>query len=201
MNPVTRPQLVATLRQALARNDAVDAAWEGGSAAFASEDELSDVDAVAVVADDVVDATFASVEAALGELSPVTLRHDVAGTVGFAQKFYRLRDAGEFLVVDLVLIRRSDPLLFREAELHGQGRTWFDRRGILVESHRRRERHGPGATRVPATAFAKFQHIVTKERRRGPRRRRVDVLSGDDAAPAGRGGAPAALPAAADLRR
>jgi hypothetical protein len=177
MNPVTRPQLVATLRQAMARSDAVDAAWEGGSAAFASEDELSDIDAVAVVADDAVDATFAGVEAALGELSPVTLRHDVAGTVGFAQKFYRLRDAGEFLVVDLVLIRRSDPLLFREAELHGQGRTWFDRRGVLVESHLDAASDMAQArARVPAlaAAFAMFQHIVTKERRRG---RAVDALT------------------------
>jgi len=176
MDPVTRSRLVATLRQALAQDDAVDAAWEGGSAAFASDDELSDVDAVAVVADDAVEAVFARVEAALGELSPVTLRHDVAATVGFAQKFYRLRDAGEFLVVDLVLIRRSDPLLFRERELHGQGRTWFDRRGILVESHLYAASDMAQArARVPAlaAAFAMFQHIVTKERLRG---RAVEAL-------------------------
>ena len=176
MNPITRSQLVATLHQALAQAHAVDAAWEGGSAAFASEDELSDVDAVAVVADDAVDATFARVEAALGELSPVTLRHDVAGTVGFAQRFYRLRDAGEFLVVDLVLIRRSDPLLFREIELHGHGKTWFDRRGILVDSHLDLASDMAQArARVPAlaAAFAMFQHIVTKERRRG---RAVEAL-------------------------
>ena len=89
MHSVTRAELVATLHRALAQGDAVDAAWEGGSAAFASDDELSDVDAVAVVADDAVAATFARVEAALDRLSPVTLRHDVAGTIGFAQKFYR----------------------------------------------------------------------------------------------------------------
>jgi hypothetical protein len=149
---------------------------EGGSAAFGSDDALSDVDAVAVVADDAVAATFARVEAALDRLSPVTLRHDVAGSVGFAQKFYRLRDAGEFLVVDLVLIRRSDPLLFRELELHGRGRTWFDRRAILVESHLDAEDDlAEARARVPtlAASFAMFQHIVTKERRRG---RAVDAL-------------------------
>lgn len=32
------------------------------------------------------------------------------------QRFYRLRDTGEFLVVDFVLFRRSDPLLFSEVE-------------------------------------------------------------------------------------
>ena len=176
MNGIDRAQLIAVLHQALAADDAVDAAWEGGSAAFGSDDALSDVDAVAVVADDAVAATFARVEAALEGLSPVTLRHDVIGSAGFAQKFYRLRDAGEFLVVDLVLIRRSDPLLFREIELHGRGQTWFDRRGILVESHldAAADLAGARARVAPlATAFAMFQHIVTKERLRG---RAVEAL-------------------------
>ena len=176
MNGVTRADLIAVLRHTLERVDAVDAAWEGGSAAFDAADELSDVDAVAVVADDAIDTTFAQVEAALHALSPVTLRHDVAATAGYAQKFYRLRDAGEFLVVDFVLIRRSDPLLFREVELHGSGKTWFDRRGILVEARIDGANDMAQAqARVPAlaSAFAMFQHLVTKERRRG---RAVDAL-------------------------
>jgi predicted nucleotidyltransferase len=176
MNGVARTQLVDVLRRALAEDEAVDAAWEGGSAAFGSEDALSDVDAVAVVADDAVAATFARVEVALQRLSPVTLRHDVVGSAGFAQKFYRLRDAGEFLVVDLVLMRRSDPLLFREVELHGRGPTWFDRRGLLIESHLDAEvdmAEARARVATLATAFAMFQHIVTKERLRG---RAVEAL-------------------------
>ena len=176
MGTVTRSQLLRVLHQVLLRIDAVDAAWEGGSAAFGSEDELSDIDVVAVVADDAIESTFTQVEAALHSLSPVTLRYDVPGTVGFVQKFYRLRDAGEFHVVDLVFIRRSDPLLFREVELHGHGRTWFDRRGILVESHLDVAHDmGQARARVPtlAAAFGMFQHIVTKERLRG---RAVDAL-------------------------
>ena len=176
MNGVTRADLIAVLRKTLERIDAVDAAWEGGSAAFDTADDLSDVDAVAVVADDAIDATFAQVEAALHALSPVTLRHDVVATAGYAQRFYRLRDAGEFLVVDFVLIRRSDPLLFREVELHGSGKTWFDRRGILVEARIDGANDMAQAqARVPAlaSAFAMFQHLVTKERRRG---RAVDAL-------------------------
>ena len=176
MNPITRSQLIAALQSALQDIDAVDAAWEGGSAAFANDDGLSDVDAVAVVADDAIESTFAQVAAALHALSPIALRYDVPATAGFAQKFYRLRDAGEFLVVDLVLIRRSDPLLFREVELHGRGRTWFDRRAILVEAHLDAAHDMDLArARVPvlAAAFAMFQHIVTKERLRG---RAVDAL-------------------------
>lgn len=168
--PVTRAELVAALQDSLQRQPAVDAAWEGGSAAFGNDDGLSDVDAVVVVADDAVEAVFAQVEADLQALSPVELRHDTPPTPGFAQRFYRLRDAGEFLVVDLALIRRSDPLLFREVELHGRGRTWLDRRGVLVEAHLDAEADRAQAeARIPAlaSAFAMFQHIVTKERLRG----------------------------------
>ena len=177
MGTVTRLQLLELLRGTLEEIAAVDAAWEGGSAAFGNDDALSDIDAVAVAADDAADATFARVESALGTLSPVTLRYDVPTTPGFMQKFYRLRDAGEFLVVDLVLFRRSDPLLFREEELHGRGAVWFDRRGILVESHLdAAEDMAQARARVPvlAAGFAMFQHIVMKERLRG---RAVEALT------------------------
>lgn len=170
MEPLTRPQVVHVLREALQRIDAVDAAWEGGSAAFDAVDGLSDIDAVVVAADEAIDSTFAQIESALHALSPVALRYDVPGTAGFKQKFYRLRDASEFLVVDLVLLRRSDPLLFREVELHGLGRVWFDRRGLLAQSHLDAAHDMAQARdRIPvlAVAFEMFQHIVTKERLRG----------------------------------
>lgn len=167
---IKRRELVDTLRRALQAIPEADAAWEGGSAAFGSHDDLSDVDAVVVVADDAVESTFAQVEAALTSLSPVVLRHVMPATPGFSRTFYRLRDAGEFLVVDLALIRRSQPLLFREEELHGRGITWFDRRGLLTEAHLDRVADSAQAqARVPAldSSFQMFQHVVTKERLRG----------------------------------
>ena len=177
MNSLARPHLVGVLQQALQSLDCVEAAWEGGSAAFGSLDDWSDIDAVVVVADDAVEATFGQVEAALHAVSPVILRYDTPGTVGFAQKFFRLRDAAECLMVDLVLIRRSDPLMFREVELHGHGRTWFDRRGILVEQHLDVVQDTAQACLRVAplrAAFLMFQHLITKEIRRG---RAVDALA------------------------
>lgn len=173
MGTVTRAQLLATLRGALEALPEVDAAWEGGSAAFDRDDAWSDVDAVAVVADDAVERSFAAIEAALDALSPRELTLVTGGTAatqGSAQRFYRLRDAGEFLVVDLVLVRRSDPLLFREVELHGQGRTWFDRSGVLVERHLDLEADLAAArARIEplGTTFAMFQHLVKKDAARG----------------------------------
>ncbi len=175
---VTRAALVQALQCALEPLPFVRAAWEGGSAAFGSEDAWSDVDAVAVADEAHTDATFAAVEAALERLSPIALVHPVTGTPGYAQRFYRLRDAGEFLVVDCVVLPAGQPLRFREVELHGRGRTWFDRDGHLAE-----ERHldasadaAASRERVPAlaSAFAMFQHLVTKDRLRG---RTVDALA------------------------
>jgi len=176
MQTIDRDRLVATVRVALESNPAVDAAWEGGSAAFTALDEYSDVDAVAVVADDAVSEVFESVESALKLLSPVALRCDMPAQPGFAQKFYRLRDASEFLVVDLVLLRRGEPLMFRDVELHGRGHTWFDRSGVLVESHIDEAADlSLARARIPSLrdAFAMFQHIPTKERLRG---RAVEAL-------------------------
>jgi len=177
MSTINRTQLIATLRQALENNPAVCAAWEGGSAAFTYMDDLSDVDAVVVVEDDAVDAVFDAVEAALAALSPIDLRHDITGAVGYQQRFYRLRDASPFLVVDLVLLRRGDPLLFREVELHGKGTTWLDRYNLLNTKHLDAQADlAQAKARLPAlkSAFDMFQHIPTKERLRG---RAVEALS------------------------
>lgn len=175
---MTRAELLRTLRQALVADPEVRAAWEGGSAAFEAEDEWSDVDAVAVVGDDAVEAVFGRVEQALEALSPIALRLPMPAAPGSTQRFYRLRDAGEFAVVDLVLIRRSDPLLFREVELHGRGCNWIDHDGLLQD-----ERHlDPDLDRAQALArigplcdgFAMFQHLVRKELARG---RATDALA------------------------
>ena len=170
MQTVDRNTLIRTVRSALENLACVDAVWEGGSAAFAALDEYSDLDAVVVVADDAMDAVFAAVETALTTLSPVRVRYDVPGSAGYVQKFYSLERASEFLVLDLVLIRRSDPLLFREVELHGQGTVWFDRTGMLHEAHLDPIADAQSSqSRIPQlrAAFAIFQHIPTKERLRG----------------------------------
>lgn len=172
-----RADLIHALRVSLESQPAVRAAWEGGSAAFDRQDEWSDVDAVAVVNDEAVDAVFAQVESDLAALSPIELRFDPPPVPGYAQRFYRLRDLGEFHIVDLVLLRRSDPLLFREVELHGRGLTWFDRDRVLVDRHldAAADAAAAGARVRPLRAqFEMMQHLVRKDLRRG---RHVDALA------------------------
>lgn len=173
---ITRPVLLAALRQIVETLPAVQAAWEGGSAAFSYRDQWSDIDAVLVVDDEAVAAVFAAIEAGLAQLSPIDLAYEVPATQGYQQRFYRLQGCSEFLVVDLVLLKRSDPLLFREVELHGHGQTWLDRAGLLAERHLDPVLDLAQAhARLPAlrASFAMFQHIPTKERLRG---RAVEAL-------------------------
>jgi hypothetical protein len=173
---IERAQIIDVLGQALAQRTDVDAAWEGGSAAFKALDPYSDVDVVAVVANDAVDAVFAGVALALENLSQITICCNMPPAAGYRQMFFQLRDAGEFLVVDMVLIQRSDPLLFRDVELHGEGTIWFDKTGVLVTTHVNLE-HDIALARdriIPLrNTFAMFQHIPTKERLRG---RAVEAL-------------------------
>jgi hypothetical protein len=174
---ISRQQIQSALHQALYESAHVDAAWEGGSTAFGSDDELSDIDAVAVADAAKLPQVFDAVEQALVQLSPIELRLDMPPSGGYEQKFYRLRDAGEFAVVDLVLLRRGEPLQFREVELHGRGVVWFDRVGVLIESRLdlaadmqlARERIS-----WLCNSFAMFQHLIKKEIRRG---RATDALA------------------------
>ncbi len=87
MDTISLAPLLAPLQSTLQELPAVDAAWEGGSAAFGTHEELSDIDAVALVAGDAIESTCASVETALNTLSPVALRLDVPAAPGFSQKF------------------------------------------------------------------------------------------------------------------
>lgn len=128
-NPVTRDAIVRALASALEPLPWVDAFWEGGSAAFGRADAYSDVDLYAVVADDKVPAAFERIEDALRELSPIRRKYEPAWPPesGTAQAFYRLEDAGEYLLVDLAVFKRSAPEKYLEPELHGHAVFAFNK--------------------------------------------------------------------------
>lgn len=167
---VTRPAIVDALRHAVEALPAALAAWEGGSAAFGTDDGMSDVDLV-VVADD-REAVFAAVEAALTALSPIALRHHVPEPAwhGFAQRFYVLRDASPYHMVDLAVQPVQAADRFLDPQRHGEARIWFDRGGYAVPTPT-----DPAAlaakleARIPVLAdwFEITQPLVTKEALRG----------------------------------
>ena len=171
-SPITRETIVRTLSAALEPLPWVDAFWEGGSAAFGRADAWSDADLYVVVADDRLGEAFPVVERALTTLSPISLKYEPAWPPesGTAQAFYRLEKAGEFLLVDLAVFRRSACDKYLEPELHGQALFSFnkggavtvpslDKEAFLAKLLARRDR-----LRMRVELFAPF---VTKELLRG----------------------------------
>ena len=121
MQVIERDAVLQALRSALKPLPYVIAMWEGGSAAWGRADEWSDIDLQILVEDERSTDTFAHVDRALESLSPIDLRFEVPQPTwhGHEQVFYRLRDAGEYRIVDVAVMRRSSHHQLRERERHG----------------------------------------------------------------------------------
>lgn len=120
---VVRDRIVAALCTALEPRSDVLAGWEGGSAAFGVLDAYSDIDMNFLVADDAsFESVYACAEHCLAALSPVVASHAVP-----PGRYYKLRDVGEFLLVDLCLFRVSAAEHNLEVERHGRPLPLFDK--------------------------------------------------------------------------
>jgi hypothetical protein len=118
-----RDRITTAICHALEPLPAVLAAWEGGSAAFGAVDGYSDIDLNVLVDDEVsFDLLYAAAEASLGAVSPITASHFV-----HPGRYYKLRDGGEFLLVDLSFFRAGASDHALEVERHGEARALFDK--------------------------------------------------------------------------
>ncbi|MFN2115083.1 MAG: nucleotidyltransferase domain-containing protein [Anaerolineae bacterium] len=170
---VTRQALVQAVIDAVESQPWSLAMWEAGAAALDRVDEWSDVDMMIVVGDTYADECLACVENALASLSPIALRYELPQPTwhGHAQVFYRLRDASEYLVLDLVVIERSSPAdWFLERERHGRAVVYFDKAGLIGERHVSEDAWDDRLDRRLGTlrvTFPLFQSLTKKELRRG----------------------------------
>jgi len=99
------------------------AGWEGGSAAFGLIDNYSDIDLFFLVNDNAShEPLYAAVEEALRGVSPIVASHHVA-----PGRYYQLEAAGEYLLLDLCLLRVGDPDDYLDIERHGHVRPLFDK--------------------------------------------------------------------------
>jgi hypothetical protein len=122
-----RDRISSAVSEALRPLPVVLAGWEGGSAAFGAVDGYSDIDLTYLVEDDAsFELLYASAANALATVSPVTASHTVP-----LGRYYKLKDGGEFLLVDLIFLRAGDPDHFLEVERHGHILPHFDKGGWL----------------------------------------------------------------------
>jgi len=132
---LTREVIIQTLIDALKPLDCIHAFWEGGAAAFDRVDDWSDIDLYLVVDDEKVNDTFLAVERALTSLSPLKQKQGVfEPSPGLFQAFYRLRDASEYLLIDIAVFKLSCPDKFLEPEIHGNPAFYFNKSNEIKPS-------------------------------------------------------------------
>jgi hypothetical protein len=169
---VTREAVLEQLRRRLEPEDWILAMWEGGSAAFDRTDDWSDIDLQIVAVDDRVDEVLPLIKLAAEELSPISLEFELPQPTwhGHIQAFYQLRDAGEFLLLDLVAMKQSSERKFLQPERHGNPVVHFDKAGIVVpapiDPDEWQDRIAGRLNRL-RVVFPLFQSMITKEINRG----------------------------------
>jgi hypothetical protein len=122
-NHALRAEISTAVSEVLKALPAVLAGWEGGSAAFDALDDYSDIDLTFLVDDHVAfEDIYAVAERALETVSPIVLRHTMP-----LGRYYKLKDGGDFLFVDLVFIRAGEPDHYLDVERHGHIMPLFDK--------------------------------------------------------------------------
>jgi hypothetical protein len=93
-----------------------------------------------------------------------------AGFEGVSQKFYRLRDASEFAVIDLAILTPGSPEMFLAPEIHGTNVFYFNKGGAAKVRPLDRAsfaREKSERLRRLNLRFAIFNNYVIKELGRG----------------------------------
>jgi hypothetical protein len=126
-----RARISTAVTEALRPLPTVLAGWEGGSAAFGAVDAYSDIDLGYLVADDAsFELLYDSAETAIRTVSTITGSH-----TPLKGRYYRLKDGGDFLLVDLIFFRVGDSDHQLEVERHGVNVPLFDKGDWLRPRH------------------------------------------------------------------
>jgi hypothetical protein len=176
---IDREAIVGALARAFEADARILAFWQGGSAAFGRDDEMSDLDLQLLVKDDFVDPARDLLEQTLRQAAPIEASHILPQPTwhGYWQGFYRLQGAGPYMLIDAVIMKESDKSLLTEPEIHGQAVVYFDRSGRVGRERADRDRL-TGAIKLrldrARAAAGMFHCFVDKELKRG---RQLDALA------------------------
>lgn len=118
-----RSRISTAVTEVLRPLPAVLAGWEGGSAAFGAVDAYSDLDLEYLVVDDApLVPLYETAEKAIQTVSAIT-----GSYTPLKGRYYKLRDGGDFLLVDLIFFRVGDADCHLEVERHGEKVPFFDK--------------------------------------------------------------------------
>jgi ribosomal protein S18 acetylase RimI-like enzyme len=120
-----RDRISNAVTEALQPLPTVFAGCEGGSAAFGTVDAYSDIDLEYIVGDEAsFDDLYAVAERAIEAVSPITASHTPPSGVG---RYYKLKEGGDFFLVDLIFFRAGEPDHHLDIERHGEKLPLFDK--------------------------------------------------------------------------
>ncbi|HAD80937.1 MAG: hypothetical protein A2509_12370 [Candidatus Edwardsbacteria bacterium RIFOXYD12_FULL_50_11] len=171
-NKLQREQIIKAVVNALEPFSYVHALWQGGAAAFGRVDQWSDIDFMVIADWESIPRVFETVETAIEKLVGFDLIFDVPQPTshGFFQKFYRLRQASPFLLIDLAVGDLEKPDKFLEPEIHGNPIVHFDRKNIIASQPLDREKFKQNMLMALERAKVRldiFQLFFDKEYNRG----------------------------------
>lgn len=130
---MTRETIIDTLIGKLKPLDYVHAMWEMGAASFGRIDEWSDIDLMVVADDERVEDTFSVMEQAFEEHPGFDVKYRLPEPTwhGHSQVFWRLQDASPFMMLDVVVMKKSAKNKFLQFKIHGEPVVHFDKGGIV----------------------------------------------------------------------
>lgn len=106
---------------------------EGGAKAFRRYDKLSDLDLMLDVEDGKVGETVKQFESFLEKLGGISTVYAAAENKDFQHKFYKLKNADRFAIIDLFIVERSNPVKELEQQIHGDFVIHYDRYGYMKD--------------------------------------------------------------------
>lgn len=153
-------------------DEAVLAAWEGGSAAFGRADDLSDLDLQLIVKEDQVEAVVARIEELLAEHLPVSLRYEIPQPAwhGMWQAFYQFSAAPPTFMLDMCIAKEGQELTLTEVERHGEPIILFDPQNLIPQTQLDWPKHQEkmrAALQAVSARLPMFHPLVDKEAQRG----------------------------------
>jgi hypothetical protein len=169
---LARETIISALVSALDPLPFVNAVWQGGAAAFNRVDQWSDIDLVVDAADERADEVWPVIDRTMETLGSVELCFKIPQPpLGIhSQRFYQLKEAGPFLLVDIAVFRASTPNKLLDPATHGNAIVHFDRSGATKVASGDPAQHADELrARVQAISvmFPLFQSLTLKELNRG----------------------------------
>ncbi len=128
-----REEILSEILKELKTYPQINLIAEGGAKAFDRYDELSDIDLMLDAEDGTVEHTVKNFETFLDNLGGISSVYSVAEKKDHQHKFYKLKDAEKFSIVDLFITERSNPAKELEKHIHGNLVVHYDRYGYMKD--------------------------------------------------------------------